>query len=185
MLNLFIPVYLPSHLSYLLPQLFYCWFSPGCFSSQLLNYSLLIDSFYISSRSLLNIFCIFSILVSRLFPCNSILFSRFLIILTIIMLNSFSGRLYISSFFVWFGVLLSCSFTCWVFLCISILFRLLCFGCPICILAVCGPFLLWRFLTVGGIGWVACQSFLVREACVGVLVGVARFLLSGVQWSVQ
>ena len=30
--------------------------------------------------------------------------------------------------------------------------------------------LLWCFLTVSGIVWVACQSFLVREACVGVLV---------------
>ena len=185
MLHLCTPVYLHSHLSYLLPQLFYCFFPPGCFSSQLLHYSLLIDSFFISSRSLLNISCIFSILVSRLFIYNSILFSRFLIILTIIILYSFSGRLHISSSLVWFGVLLSCSFTCWVFLCLFILFRLLCFGCPICILAVCGSFLLWRFLAVGGIGWVACQSFLVREACVGVLVGVARFLLSGVQWSVQ
>ena len=25
--------------------------------------------------------------------------------------------------------------------------------------------LLWRFLTVGGVVWVACQGFLVREAC--------------------
>ena len=38
---------------------------------------------------------------------------------------------------------------------------------------------------MGGIGWVACQGFLVREACVGVLVGGAGFLLSGVQWSDQ
>ena len=30
---------------------------------------------------------------------------------------------------------------------------------------------------------VACQSFLVREACVGVLLGGAGFLLSGVQVS--
>ena len=30
---------------------------------------------------------------------------------------------------------------------------------------------------------VACQGFLDREACVGVLVGGAGFLLSGVQWS--
>ena len=29
------------------------------------------------------------------------------------------------------------------------------------------------------VGWVACQGFLVREACVGVLVGGAGFLLSG------
>ena len=32
-----------------------------------------------------------------------------------------------------------------------------------------------------GIGRVACQGFLVREACVCVLVGGAGFLLSGVQ----
>ena len=41
--------------------------------------------------------------------------------------------------------------------------------------------LLWRFLTVCGFVQVACQGFLVREACVGVLVGGAVFLLSGVQ----
>ena len=41
--------------------------------------------------------------------------------------------------------------------------------------------LLWSFLTVGGVGRVACQSFLVGEACVSVLVGGAGFLLSGVQ----
>ena len=43
--------------------------------------------------------------------------------------------------------------------------------------------LLWSFLTVGGVLWVACQGFLVREACV--MVGGAGFLLSGVQWSDQ
>ena len=41
--------------------------------------------------------------------------------------------------------------------------------------------LLWSFLTVGGVVQVACQGFLVREACVSVLVGGAGFLLSGVQ----
>ena len=41
--------------------------------------------------------------------------------------------------------------------------------------------LLWSFLTLGGVVSVACQVFLVREACVGVLVGGAVFLLSGVQ----
>ena len=41
--------------------------------------------------------------------------------------------------------------------------------------------LLWSFLTVGGVVRVACQGFLVREACVDVLVGGAGFLLSGVQ----
>ena len=41
--------------------------------------------------------------------------------------------------------------------------------------------LLWSFLTVGGVVSVACQGFLVREACVSVLVAGAGFLLSGVQ----
>ena len=41
--------------------------------------------------------------------------------------------------------------------------------------------LLWSFLAVGGAGRVACQGFLVKEACVSVLVGGAGFLLSGVQ----
>ena len=41
--------------------------------------------------------------------------------------------------------------------------------------------LLWHFLAVCGFVQVACQGFLVREACVGVLVGGAGFLLSGVQ----
>ena len=41
--------------------------------------------------------------------------------------------------------------------------------------------LLRSFLAVGGIVSVACQAFLVREACVGVLMGGAGFLLSGVQ----
>ena len=34
---------------------------------------------------------------------------------------------------------------------------------------------------MGVVGRVACQAFLVREPCVGVLVGGAGFLLSGVQ----
>ena len=42
-----------------------------------------------SSRSLLNISSIFSVLVSSLFICNSILFSRFWIIFTIIIQNHF------------------------------------------------------------------------------------------------
>ena len=41
--------------------------------------------------------------------------------------------------------------------------------------------LLWSFLTVGGVVLVVCQGFLVREACVSVLVGGAGFLFSGVQ----
>ena len=41
--------------------------------------------------------------------------------------------------------------------------------------------LLWGFLAVGEVIQVVCQGFLVREACVGVLVDGAGFLLSGVQ----
>ena len=52
-------------------------------------------------------------------------------------------------------------------------------------LVVCGSSLLQIFLPVDGVGEVACQGFLVREACVGVLVGGAGSLLSGVQSSVQ
>ena len=48
-------------------------------------------------------------------------------------------------------------------------------------LEVCGSSLLWRFLPVGVVGRVACQGFLVREACVSVLMGVAGSLLSEVQ----
>ena len=41
--------------------------------------------------------------------------------------------------------------------------------------------LLWGFLAVGEVIQVVCQGFLVREACVSVLVGGAGFLPSGVQ----
>ena len=41
--------------------------------------------------------------------------------------------------------------------------------------------LYWSFLAVNGVVSVACQGFLVSEACVGVLVGGAGFLLRGVQ----
>ena len=135
--------------------------------------------------SLLNITFIYYIFDSRLYNCNSILFSRFWIIFIIIILNSFSGRFPISSSFVWLGGHFSCSFTCWVFRCLFILFRLLCLEWAFCILVLCGSFLLWRFHPVGGVGRLACQGFLVREACVSVLVCGDGFLLSGVQWSAQ
>ena len=48
-------------------------------------------------------------------------------------------------------------------------------------LEVCGFSLLWRLLPVAVAGLVACQGFLVRGAFICVLVGGARFLLSGVQ----
>ena len=48
-------------------------------------------------------------------------------------------------------------------------------------LEISGFCLLWRFLPVGGVGQVACQGFLIREACISVLVGGAGSPLSGVQ----
>ena len=94
---------------------------------------------------LLNLSCIFSVLVSRLFICDSILISRFWINFTIIIQNSLSGRFPISSSFVWFGGHLSCSFTFWVLLCFFILFKLLSLGYPFCILAVCGVLFIVAF----------------------------------------
>ena len=48
-------------------------------------------------------------------------------------------------------------------------------------LVVCGSSLLWKFLLVGWVGRVACQGFLVKEACIGVLVDGTGSLLSVVQ----
>ena len=41
--------------------------------------------------------------------------------------------------------------------------------------------LLWIFLAMGRVVHVACQGFLVMEACVGILVGGGRSFLSRVQ----
>ena len=61
----------------------------------------------------------------------SILFSRFLIIFTIIIRNYFSGSLPISSSFIWTSVFLVCAFICAVFLCLFIFFlNLLCLRSP-------------------------------------------------------
>ena len=68
-----------------------------------------------------------------------------------------------------------------IFLCLLILFRLLCLGWTFCRLEVCGSSLSWSLLPVDGVGLVACQDFLVKEAFVSVLVGGAGSLLSGVQ----
>ena len=70
-LCLFLPFYLLPHISYLLPPLFYFWFTPECFGSHLLHYSLYVDSFLLLLGPCYTFFCIFSILVSRLFICNS------------------------------------------------------------------------------------------------------------------
>ena len=106
-------------------------------------------------------------------------------IFTIIVQNSLSGRFPVSSSFVWFGGHLSCSFTFSVFLCLCILFILLSLDGLSVFWQIVEFSLLWSFLTVGGVVRVACQIFLFREACVGVLVGGAGFILSGVQCSVQ
>ena len=50
-------------------------------------------------------------------------------------------------------------------------------GCLLCRLEVCGSSLLCSLLPVGGVGQVACQGFLIRGACVCVLVGGAGSLL--------
>ena len=71
--------------------------------------------FFSSSRSLLHISYIFSIHASILFP-------RCWIIFTIITLNSFSGRLPISSSFIWSCRFLPCYFICDIFFAISFFF---------------------------------------------------------------
>ena len=102
LLNLFPPFYLPPHFIFCLS---YSMLVP----SRVLLISVIalfiIDwLFFISSTPLVNFSGIFSIFVSRLFICNSILFSRFWVIFTIIILNSFTGRLPISSFcLVWWA----------------------------------------------------------------------------------
>ena len=159
LLSLFTPFYILPHVSYLLSLLF-CLFPLECFWSHYCIIHYWLTLFFISSRSLLNIFCIFSILVSRLFIYNSILFLRFWIIFTIIIRNSFSGRFPISSSFIWFGGHLSCSFTWWVFLCLFILFILLSLGWSFCCLAVYGVLFI---VEVPRCGW----------GCTG---GLSRFL---------
>jgi len=87
--------------------------------------------FFNSSRSLLIYSCIFSIL-----------FSRFLIIFTSIILNSFSGSFRIYSSFIWASVFLVCSFICVVFLCLFFFFFILTF--------------VWGFLSQASC-WILCS----------------------------
>ena len=119
-----------------------------------------------SSKSLLNISCIFSIL-----------FPRFYINFSIITLNSFSGRLPIS--FVWSCVFLPCSFFCYVFLCLLILLNLLCLGSPFHQLQVCSSHCFWFLLPVGTVGSVGCVGFLVEGSGACVLVVETGSCLSG------
>ena len=54
-------------------------------------------------------------------------------------------------------------------------------GWPFCILAVCGVLFILEFPSCGWGCTGGLSSFLVREACVCVLVGGTGFRLSGVQ----
>ena len=113
--------------------------------------------------------CIFSVLVSKLFICNSILFSRFWIIFIIIILNSFSDSLCLP---LWFGLVgfyhvplpaeyfsaFSSFLVCWVWGGLSL-------GWKFVVPLYCGGSFLW-------VGWKSGLSrFPVREVCVSVLVG--------------
>ena len=63
-------------------------------------------------------------------------------------------------------------------------FVYMCLGCPFCRFEACRSSLLWSLLPVDGVGLVVYQDFLVRGACICVLVGGTGSLLSGVQGSV-
>ena len=102
-----------------------------------------------SSRSLLNVFCIFSVL-----------FPRFWIIFTIITLNSFSGRVPISSSFFCSGGFFPYPFICCVFLCLLILLTLLCLWSPFHRLQVCSSCCFWCLPPVAKVGSGACVGFL-------------------------
>ena len=123
-----------------------------------------------SSRSLLNISCIFSFL-----------FPRYWIIITIITLNSFSGRLPTSSSFVWSQGFLPYSFICCVFLCFLIFLNLLCLRSPFCRLQVHSSHCFWCLSPVAKVGSVGCVGFLVEGTGVCVLVEEVGSCLSGGQ----
>ena len=130
-----------------------------------------------SSRSLLNVSCIFSI------P-----FPRFWIIFTIITVNYFSDRLPISPSFVWSGGFLPCSFICCIILCLLILFYLLCLGSPLRRLQVCSSRCFWCLPPAGKVGTMGCVGFLVEGTAARILVDEAGSCLSGrkdhIQWCV-
>ena len=127
-----------------------------------------------SSRSLLNVSYIFSIL-----------FPRFWIIFTFITLNCFSGRLPISPSFVWSGAFLPFSFICCIFLCLLVLFNLLCLGSPFLRLQVYSSRRFWCVLPVGEVGSVGCVGFLVEGTGVCLLVDEAGSCLSGGQGRIR
>ena len=111
----------------------------------------------------------------------SILFPRFCIIFTLIILNYFSGRLPISSSFVRSGMFLPCSFICCVFFCLLILFILLCLGSPFRRRQFCSSCCFWYLSPVAKVGSVVCVVFLVEGTSACVLVDEAGSCLSGGQ----
>ena len=111
----------------------------------------------------------------------SILFQRFWIIFTIIALNTFSGRLPISSSFVWSSRFLPCSCIYCIFLCLLILFNLLCLGSPFRRLQVHSSFCFWCPPPVDKVGSVHCVGFLVEGTGACVLMDEARSCLSSGQ----
>ena len=115
-----------------------------------------------------------------LFILSLILFPRFWIIFTIITLNSFSGRMPISSSFVWYGGFLPFFLICCIFLCLLILLKLLCLGSPFCRLQVLSTHCFWCLPPVGNVGSVGCVGFLVEGTGACVLVDEADlvFLVS-------
>ena len=116
--------------------------------------------FFISSMSLvivltvLNASCIFSILFSSLWS-----------IFTIIILNSLSGRLLISSSFIWSYEFLPYAFICTVFLCLFIFLSFFLFlTCSTwgllfpgfrAVLVLPFDFFPWREMLVGWIVWIS------------------------------
>ena len=123
-----------------------------------------------SSMSLLNVSSIFSIL-----------FPRFWIIFTIITVNSFSGRLPLSSSLVWSGGFIPCSFICCVFLYLLIFLNLLFLVPPFRRLQVCSFRCFWCLPPVAKIGSVGCVGFLVEGTSACVLLDEAGSCLSGGQ----
>ena len=106
------------HFTFQLTDSFFCFRYSAIDSFQsIFNFSIVlfipVCLFFYSSRYLLIDSCM----------C-SILFLRFLIILTIIILNYFSGSLPISFSIIWTSVFLVCSFICVVFLCLFIIITL-------------------------------------------------------------
>ena len=111
--------------------------------------------FFSFPRSLLNVSCIFSNL-----------FLRFWIIFTIITLNSFSGRLPISSSFIWSSGFLPYSFICKIFPCLLILSKLLCLRSSFCRLQGRSSSYFWCPSPVSDVGPAAWVGFLLGGTAV-------------------